>query len=76
MPLILLIAALVVLKFFEVWKFAQMSWGWIIGLMVFAYIWFEFIEKILGLDKKKDHHLDEKRRKERLKNTFEQNKKK
>ena len=76
MPLIILIAALVGLKFFEVWKFAQLSWGWIIGLMVFAYIWFEFVEKILGLDKKKDHKLDEERRKQRLKNTFEQNKKK
>lgn len=75
MPLIMLIAALVGLKFFEVWKFAAISWAWIIGLMVFAYIWFEFIEKMLGLDKKKDHKLDEERRKERLKNTFEQNKK-
>ena len=76
MPLILLIAALLVLKLLEVWKFAELGWGWIIGLMVFAYIWFEFVEKILGLDKKKDHKLDEERRKQRLKNTFEQNKRK
>lgn len=74
MPLILLIAALVVLKFFEVWKFANLDWIWIIGLMIFAYIWFEFIEKILGLDKKKDHKLDEARRKDRLKQTFDKKK--
>ena len=59
MPLILLIAALVVLRFFEVWRFAQLSWWWIVALMVVAFIWFEFIEKMLGLDKKKAH--DERR---------------
>jgi small Trp-rich protein len=74
MPLILLIVALVGLKYFEVWKFAAMSWYWIIGLMILAFIWFEFIEKMLGLDKKKDHKLDEERRQARLKNTFDKKK--
>lgn len=66
MPLILLIAALVVLRFFEVWRFANLSWWWIVGLMVFAFIWFEFIEKMLGWDKKKLHRDDEKRRRQRV----------
>jgi small Trp-rich protein len=70
MPLILLIVALVVLRFFEVWRFAELSWWWIVALMVVAFIWFEFIEKILGLDKRKAHNLDEKRRKERVKQSF------
>lgn len=70
MPLIILIAALVVLRFFEVWRFAQLSWGWIVGLMVLGFIWFEFIEKMLGLDKKKEHSDEDKRRKERVKNSF------
>ena len=70
MPLIILIAALVVLRFFEVWRFAQLSWGWIIGLMVLAFIWFEFIEKMLGLDKKKAHKDDDKRRQERVEKSF------
>lgn len=70
MPLIILIAALVVLRFFEVWRFAQLSWGWIIGLMVLAFIWFEFIEKMLGLDKKKAHKDDDKRRRERVEKSF------
>jgi small Trp-rich protein len=70
MPLILLIVALVGLRFFEVWRFAGLSWWYIIGLMVFAFIWFEFIEKILGLDKKKEHNVEEKRRQERVKNAF------
>jgi small Trp-rich protein len=70
MPLILLIAVLVVLRFFEVWPFAELSWWWITGLMVVAFIWFEFIEKMLGLDKRKAHDLDEKRRRERVKQSF------
>ncbi|GAB3404290.1 TIGR04438 family Trp-rich protein [Massilia agilis] len=71
MPLILLIVALVALRFFEVWRFAELSWWYIVGLMVFAFIWFEFIEKMLGLDKKKEHRDHDKRRKERIKNSFD-----
>jgi small Trp-rich protein len=70
MPLIILIALLCGLKYFEVWRFAEISWLWIVGLMVFAFIWFEFIEKILGLDKKKTENLDEKRRQERIKESM------
>jgi len=75
MPLIIIIAALTILKYFEVWKFAEMSWWWIIGVMVLAFIWFEFIEKMLGLDKKKEHHLDEQRRKKRVEEAFAKDKK-
>jgi small Trp-rich protein len=74
MPLILLIVALVGLRFFEVWRFAGLSWWYIIGLMVFAFIWFEFIEKMLGLDKKKEHNVEEKRRQERVKQAFDKRK--
>lgn len=71
MPLIILIAALCGLRYFEVWKFADLSWWWIVGLMAFAFIWFEFIEKMLGLDKKKDaQSLEEARRKERVKESM------
>jgi small Trp-rich protein len=74
MPIIILLAALVALRYFEVWRFATMSWWWIIALAAVAFIWFEFIEKILGLDKKKAHNVDEARRKERVKNSFDKKK--
>jgi small Trp-rich protein len=74
MPLILLIGALICLRYFEVWKFAGLSWWWIVGLMVVAFIWFEFIEKMLGLDKRREHNVDEERRKERVAKTFEKKK--
>jgi small Trp-rich protein len=75
MPLILLIVALVGLRYFEVWRFAQLSWWWIVGVMVFAFIWFEFLEPMLGLDKRKAHNVDEQRRKARVKQSFDKKKK-
>jgi len=74
MPLILLIVALVVLRFFEIWRFAELSWWWIIGLMLLAFIWFEYVEPIMGWDKKKAHDEDEKRRKARVKQAFDKRK--
>jgi small Trp-rich protein len=71
MFLILLIAALCLLRYFEVWRFAELSWWYIVGLMAFAFVWFEFIEKMLGLDKKKEHAEAEKRHKERVRKNFE-----
>lgn len=70
MFLIIVIAALVALRYFEIGFFANLSWWWIIGLMGFAYIWFEFIERMLGLDKRKAHETMEAARKERVKKTF------
>lgn len=75
MPLIILIVLLVGLRYFEVWRFAEISWWWIVGLMVVAFIWFEFIEKLLGLDKKKEHNVDEQRRKDRVKQSFDKTRK-
>lgn len=70
MPLIILIAVLVALRGFEVWRFADLSWWWIVGLMVLAFVWFEFIEKVLGLDKKKEHAEQDKLREKRVKQAF------
>lgn len=75
MPIILLIIALVALKYFEVWKFADLSWYWIIGTMGFAFVWFEVVEPMLGLDKRKAHNVDEQRRKDRVKKAFDDTRK-
>ena len=70
MPLIIIIALLTLTRYLEVGPFADLSWGWIIGLMVAAFIWFEFLERILGLDKRKAHEQLEKSRKERVEKNF------
>jgi small Trp-rich protein len=70
----LLIAAIVILsalRYFEIGPVANLSWWWIIGLMVVAFIWFEFIERMLGLDKKKAHESLQKAQQERVKKSFE-----
>ena len=70
MPLILLIAALCALRAFEVWRFADLSWWAIVALMALAFVWFEFIEKALGLDKKKEHNVLQHHRQERVRQAF------
>ncbi len=70
MLLIIAIVLLTVLKYFEVGPLASLSWWWIAGLFALAFIWFEFIERMLGLDKRKAHEQLEKARQERVKKTF------
>lgn len=70
MPLIIVIAVLVILRFMEIGPFAELSWWWIVGLMGIAFLWFEFIEKALGLDKRKAHDETERLRKERVEKAF------
>lgn len=74
MPLIIVIVALALLRYLEVGPFATISWWWIVGLVALAFVWFEFIEKMLGLDKRKAHEQLEEARKERVKKTFEKKK--
>jgi small Trp-rich protein len=70
MPLIIVIVALSLLRYFEIGPFVGMSWWWIIGLVAVAFIWFEFIEKMLGLDKRRAHEQLEQARQERVRKTF------
>ncbi len=70
---IVIILLFIVLKYFEVSFFAGLSWWWLAALMAIAFIWFEFIEKALGLDKKRAHETLEKAREERVRKTFDNN---
>jgi small Trp-rich protein len=70
MPIIIVIFLLSILRYFEVGPFADLSWWWIGGLLLVAFIWFEFIERLLGLDKRKSHEQLEKARKDRVTRMF------
>ena len=70
MPLIITIVVLALLRFLEVWPVADLSWWWITGLFVITFLWFEFGEKLLGLDKKKAHDQIEKIKQERIRKTY------
>ena len=67
MILVLLTVLLAALKYFEVSFMLNVSWWWIGGLFIFTFLWFEFFERALGLDKKKEHKEFERIQKERLK---------
>jgi small Trp-rich protein len=71
MLLIVAIIILTALRYFEIGPVADLSWWWIVGLMVAAFVWFEFIERMLGLDKKKAHEPLQKARQERVKKSFD-----
>ena len=71
MILIIAIVALAALRFFEVGFFASLSWWWVGGLMAVAFIWFEFGEKMFGLDKRRAHETLEDARQDRVKRTFD-----
>jgi small Trp-rich protein len=70
MPIIIAIVLLSILRYFEVGPFAEFSWWWIGGLFLVAFVWFEFIERMLGLDKRKANDQQEKARKERVSKAF------
>ena len=74
MPLIIIIALLSLLKYLEVEFLSSLSWWWIIGLAFFAFLWFEFFERMLGLDKHKDDEHTEAMKKARLKRSFDKKK--
>jgi len=63
--------ALLVLRFFEVSVFAGVSWWWVACAFAVAFIWFEFIEKSLGLERKKAMDEMEAARKARIKRALE-----
>jgi len=70
MLLIILIVALSALRFFEIGPFAGLSWWWISALFVVAFLWFEYIEKMLGLDKRRAHDETENLRRKRVESSF------
>ncbi|GGC76412.1 TIGR04438 family Trp-rich protein [Undibacterium terreum] len=74
MWMIIVVALLTLLKYLEFGPFANLSWWWIVGLAFFAFLWFEFFERMLGLDKRKDHMHFEKMKKERVKRSFDKGK--
>ena len=76
MPLIILLVALIALRYFEVGPFAAMSWWWVVLVAVIAFIWFEFGERMLGLDKRAAADKGEKMREQRVKETFKKDNRK
>jgi small Trp-rich protein len=67
--------ALIVLKVLEIGDFfANLSWWWISAVFALALVWFEVVERRLGLDKKKAFDEMESHKKRRIQQALESNK--
>lgn len=67
MLLIVAGVVLVGLKLLGVGPFLELSWWWILTPLGVAFVWFEFLERPLGFDRRRADHLEwEQRRKERV----------
>ncbi|MGB2817064.1 MAG: TIGR04438 family Trp-rich protein [Burkholderiaceae bacterium] len=74
MWLIWLGVAMIVLKLLDVSVFATMSWWWITVPFVAAFLWFELVERRLGLDKKKAFNEIDNYKKRRIERALEADK--
>ena len=63
--------AMIILKVLEISVFSELSWWWIALPFGVGFLWFELVEKRLGLDKKKAFDEIDKAKKERIKKRFE-----
>lgn len=52
MPLLWIGAVLVALKWMDVDPIASWSWWWVVSPFVLAVIWWEWLERLLGLDRR------------------------
>lgn len=75
MYLIIVGVLLLLLKWAEIGPFATLSWWWITLPLLLAIFWFEVIEPMFGLDKKRGHDEYEATRAERIRKQLENNRK-
>ncbi|HEX5638474.1 MAG TPA: TIGR04438 family Trp-rich protein [Burkholderiaceae bacterium] len=74
MWLIWLGVAMIVLKLLEISVFATLSWWWITVPFLLAFLWFELVERRLGMDKKKAFDEIDKIKKQRIERALEADK--
>ena len=63
--------AMIVLKVLEISVFSELSWWWVALPFGVGFLWFELVEKRLGMDKKKAFDEIDKAKKERIKKRLE-----
>ncbi len=73
MYLVWLGAILILLKLLDYGPLFDVSWWWILAPLAAALVWFEWLEKLFGRDRRNVDHLEwERRRKERVASQFPQ----
>jgi len=62
---------MIILKVLDISVFSELSWWWIALPFGVGFLWFELVEKRLGMDKKKAFDEIDKAKKERIKKRLE-----
>lgn len=63
--------ALIVLKALDISVFGELSWWWVVLPFGVGFLWFEFVEKRFGLDKRKAFDEMDKAKRDRIKKRME-----
>ena len=63
--------AMILLKVLEVSVFSELSWWWVALPFGVGFLWFELVEKRLGMDKKKAFDEIDKAKKDRIRKRLE-----
>jgi small Trp-rich protein len=72
MPLLWIGALLVILRLLEIGPFATLSWWWVLAPLAASVLWFEWLERVFGRDKRQVEAVEwEQRRRERVGKQFE-----
>ena len=66
--------AMIILKVLEISVFSELSWWWVALPFGVGFLWFELVEKRLGMDKKKAFDEIDKAKKDRIKKRLETDK--
>ncbi len=74
MILVLMTTILTILKLLNVTPLAELSWWWVAGLFAVTLLWFEYIERLIGWDKKNNTDPLESIRQARIKKYFKNRK--
>ena len=62
---------LLVLKLLDFGPFGDLSWWWIAAVFAVAFVWFDFVEERLGLNKRKAFDEMEEAKQKRIKEALE-----
>ena len=63
--------ALLVLKLLDIGPIGVLSWWWIAAVFAVAFVWFDFVEERLGLNKRKAFDEMEEAKQKRIKEALE-----
>jgi len=75
MWLLMVALAVLALRWLEIGPFAHLSWWWVGAVFGLAFLWFEYFERMLGLEGKRAMDEQDAARKRRIAQALERDRK-